>query len=115
MWTGDGPITYTYQWQRCEADGSDCVDIDDATDETYSPVPADVDHAIVVEVTATNPGGSSTEASAPTATPILANAAAQHDRADHRRHPRRWRDADRRPRHLVGHADDHLRAPVAAL
>ena len=73
VWTGDGPITYTYQWQRCEADGSDCVDIDDATDETYSPVPADVDHAIVVEVTATNPGGSSTEASAPTATPILAN------------------------------------------
>ena len=50
-----------------------CADIDGATGETYSPTPADVAHVIVVLVTATNPGGSSTEASAPTATPILAN------------------------------------------
>jgi hypothetical protein len=71
-WTGDGTITYTYQWQRCDADGTGCVDIDDATGETYSPAPGDVGHAIVVEVTATNPGGSSTEASAPTAAPIAA-------------------------------------------
>ena len=71
-WTGDGPITYTYQWQRCDADGTHCTDIADATDETYSPTGADVGHAIVVEVTATNPGGSTTEASAPTAGPIAA-------------------------------------------
>ena len=71
-WTGDGPIIYDYQWQRCDADGSDCADIAAATGATYSPRPADVGHAIVVEVTATNAGGSSTESSAPTAAPIAA-------------------------------------------
>ena len=48
-----------------------CVDIPGATGATYSPAGADAGHAIVVEVTATNPGGSATEASAPTA-PVLA-------------------------------------------
>ncbi len=71
-WSGDGPIGYTYQWQRCDADGTNCTDISGATDDTYSPAGADVGHAIVVEVTATNPGGSSTQASAPTGSPIAA-------------------------------------------
>ena len=70
-WTGDGPITYTYQWQRCDADGTDCDDIAGATDETYTPTSDDAGHAIVVVVTATNPGGASSEASAPTS-PIAA-------------------------------------------
>ena len=39
----------------------------------------------------------------------------QHVRPDHRRHRPRRLDADRRPRHLERHADDHLRVPVAAL
>ena len=26
-WTGTAPVTYTYQWQRCDADGTNCVDI----------------------------------------------------------------------------------------
>ena len=64
-WTGDGPIDYEYQWQRCDADGN-CVDIAGADEETYSPVTADAGNAIVVVVTATNPGGSSSETSAPT-------------------------------------------------
>ncbi|HYH88449.1 MAG TPA: DUF3344 domain-containing protein, partial [Solirubrobacteraceae bacterium] len=44
-WTGDGTITYTYQWQRCADDGTACTDIDGATEETYSPAAADVGHA----------------------------------------------------------------------
>jgi len=30
-WTGTDPITYTYQWQRCDADGTNCTNIDGAT------------------------------------------------------------------------------------
>ena len=114
-WTGDGTITYTYQWQRCDADGTDCADIDDATDETYSPVPADVGHAVVVEVTATNAGGSTTEASAPTAAPIAAAPPVNTVPPSVDRRRGRRRDADRQPGHLDRHADDRLRLPVAAL
>ena len=28
------PITYTYQWQRCDADGANCADIAGATAST---------------------------------------------------------------------------------
>ena len=31
-WTGTEPFTYTYQWRRCDADGSNCVDIAGATE-----------------------------------------------------------------------------------
>ena len=34
-WTGTAPVTFTYQWQRCDADGTNCVDIAGATDDTY--------------------------------------------------------------------------------
>ena len=39
----------------------------------------------------------------------------QHERPEHRRHRPRRLDADRQPRQLGRHADDHLRVPVAAL
>ena len=34
-WTGTTPMTYTYQWRRCDADGEHCVDIPGATAPTY--------------------------------------------------------------------------------
>ena len=212
-WDGSLPLTFTYQWQRCDAAGANCVDVPGADEPTYDLTDADVGHTIRVEVTAANSAGDDTAVSAPTVQtlpappvnttqppaptgtgvdggtpdrrsrrvdrrrsdhlhlPVAAlrrrrhrlrghrrrhrrdllagprrrrprarrrghrdepgrlvhgglradrhadrrQPAAQHDRADHRRHPGRRRDADRRPRHLVGHADDHLRAPVAAL
>ena len=36
-WTGTTPITYTYQWQRCDAAGANCADIAGATGSTYAP------------------------------------------------------------------------------
>ena len=59
-WSVPGPATYTYQWQRCDAKGANCVDIAGATDDTYTPSAADVGHTLRAEVTATNDVGSTT-------------------------------------------------------
>ena len=66
-WTGTGPIDFAYQWQLCDADGSNCVDIAGATDDTYVLAPGDVGNTIVVVVTGTNDAGSDPAASAPSA------------------------------------------------
>ena len=70
-WSGDG-VTYSYQWLRCDADGLNCVPIDGATALTYTPTTADVGHALVFCVTATNSGGAATSCSVPTA-PVVAS------------------------------------------
>jgi hypothetical protein len=62
-WTGPGPVTYEYQWLRCDAEGHDCVEIDGATGETYTLTGEDEGHSIRVEVTAKNPGGTTTRTS----------------------------------------------------
>ncbi len=62
---GDGPFTYSYQWQRCELDGSGCVDIPGATNSGYKPTAGDSDHVFLVKVTATNGSGSASQVSAP--------------------------------------------------
>ena len=67
-WTGTTPVTYTYQWQRCDQDGTNCVDILGAVDPAYTLVPGDIDHVLTVVVTATNAGGSVPSSSAPTVT-----------------------------------------------
>ena len=56
-WSVPGPATYTYQWQRCDAQGANCVDIPGATDDTYTPTAADVGHTLRAEITATNDAG----------------------------------------------------------
>jgi streptogramin lyase len=58
-WTNE-PTSYAYQWQRCNATGGECVNISGATSSTYTPVEADVEHTLVVKVTATNSNGSAT-------------------------------------------------------
>ncbi len=65
-WTGTGPITYAYQWQRCNSGGGGCANIGGATGSTYDLVSGDVGHAFVIVVTATNAGGSTPAPSAPT-------------------------------------------------
>ncbi|MEA2133751.1 MAG: large repetitive protein [Solirubrobacteraceae bacterium] len=66
-WTGDLPIAFTYQWQRCDTTGANCTDIAGADESTYTPTAADVGQTIVVVVTATNPGGPTSQPSTPTA------------------------------------------------
>ena len=60
------PSNYDYRWQRCDQDGSNCDDISGATDNDYKLTSDDVGHRARVVVTATNPDGKSSAASAPT-------------------------------------------------
>ena len=62
-----GPATYTYQWQRCDAKGANCVDIPGATDDTYTPSADDVGHTLRAEVTATNDAGATSTTTTPSA------------------------------------------------
>jgi hypothetical protein len=66
-WTGTAPISYAYQWRRCNASGSSCADVSGATTSSYALTPADVGATMRVRVTATNAGGSASATSAQTA------------------------------------------------
>lgn len=61
-WSG-APASYRYQWQRCDPAGASCADLGGATNSAYAPTSADVGHALRVNVTATNSGGSATATS----------------------------------------------------
>jgi hypothetical protein len=74
-WTGNAPITYGYQWQRCDANGNGCQSIGGATAPTYKATSADVGHRLRVAVTGRNAYGSSTATSAATS-PVTAAAPA---------------------------------------
>ena len=42
---GGKPLTFTYQWRRCDAAGANCVAITGATGESYRPVGDDVGYS----------------------------------------------------------------------
>jgi len=65
-WSGSGPLTPSYQWQRCDANGQNCVDIPGATGPSYQLGQQDVGHTIIVIVTDSNGTGSDSAASPPT-------------------------------------------------
>lgn len=66
-WTGAEPMTFAYQWQRCDANGLNCANLAGATGRTYVVQTSDVGNRLRVRVTATNAAGSSTADSQPTA------------------------------------------------
>jgi hypothetical protein len=67
-WSGTTPMTFAYQWQRCDTNGANCADIAGATSKTYTAVAADVGHTLRVRVTATNSAGSAAATSDQSAT-----------------------------------------------
>jgi len=73
-WSGTQPITYGYQWQRCDSGGANCAPITGATGPTYTATSADVGRTLRVVVTGTNSAGSASATSA--ATTIVQAAAA---------------------------------------
>jgi hypothetical protein len=62
-WTGTNPITFTYQWQRCDATSGNCVNITGATNQSYMATSGDVAAVLRANVIAKNSKGSTTATS----------------------------------------------------
>jgi hypothetical protein len=66
QWTGSQPITYSYIWLRCNAQGDNCSEIPGANDTEYELRDADSGRTIRVRVVARNDRGSNSAISNPT-------------------------------------------------
>ncbi|MCP9485244.1 MAG: hypothetical protein MSC30_05260 [Gaiellaceae bacterium MAG52_C11] len=66
-WSGTAPISYAYQWRRCDGSGAACSDLSGATGPTYAVVADDLASTLRVAVTASNSAGQATAESAATA------------------------------------------------
>ena len=66
-WTGTQPMTFAFQWRRCDANGANCTNIAGATSKTYTLTAADVGNRLRVRVRASNDAGARTATSAATA------------------------------------------------
>jgi hypothetical protein len=66
-WSGTAPITYSFQWQRCNSTATDCNMISEASQsQTYILTSDDLGHRMSVQVAATNSAGRNVRNSAPT-------------------------------------------------
>jgi len=65
-WAGEQPITYSFAWQRCSAQGDNCSEISGATDTAYQIRSADSSRTLRVRVTARNDRGTTSAISNPT-------------------------------------------------
>jgi len=66
-WRGTAPISFRYQWLRCDTGGGRCGSISGATVSSRTLTSADVGRTLRVSVTATNSGGSASVLSGPSA------------------------------------------------
>jgi hypothetical protein len=60
------PVTYAYQWQRCDPTGANCAPVSGATAQTYVLTSSDVGFTLEVAVAASSVNGTASATSAPT-------------------------------------------------
>jgi RHS repeat-associated protein len=76
-WEGAEPISFAYQWQRCDSLGEECASIEAASEEGYVPTEDDVGHTLRVIVAASNATGEASATSLPsevvTASSVIEN------------------------------------------
>ncbi len=58
LWFGEEPLSYSYQWEECNASGESCAGISGATSQTYVLGSGEVGSTVRVSVTAKNSQGS---------------------------------------------------------
>lgn len=75
VWTGTAPITYAYQWYRCDSSGAHCLSVHGATAANYKLAAADAGKTIGLTVTATDATGTKQPAYSSLAGPVAAAAA----------------------------------------
>jgi hypothetical protein len=66
-WNGSQPITYSYQWLRCDSRGDNCVTLPGFDDDNYVLREGDIGKRLRVRVTATNSSGTGTSLTSATA------------------------------------------------
>jgi hypothetical protein len=66
QWGGEQPITYSYVWLRCNAQGDNCSEIQGANDTSYEIQDSDTGRTLRVRVIARNDRGSTSAISNPT-------------------------------------------------
>lgn len=72
-WTGDAPITFGYQWQRCDSPATFCADVTGSNSSAYVLAGLDGGGTVRVAIVGTNAAGSQIAYSAVTS--AIANAA----------------------------------------
>lgn len=65
-WAGTQPITFSFQWLRCDSGGGNCLTLAGFNDDGYTLRDGDIGRTLRVQVTARNAEGSSSRLSART-------------------------------------------------
>ncbi len=66
VWSGTQPITFTFQWLRCDTHGNNCLELPGMRDDAYTVRDGDIGRTLRVRVTARNRDGSRSRLSAQT-------------------------------------------------
>jgi hypothetical protein len=73
-WRGTTPISFGYQWLKCDSDGGQCAPIAGATTTSYTPIGEDVAGTLRIRVSANNGVGSPVAATSSATSRVVSSA-----------------------------------------